>query len=131
MTPDTWGRTFTVACGVTVPSASRTTGMLARFREPFALDGADVFLPESENRRGVEPLCGAYGPAVVAPMAAAIEAGDFRAISFHPAVRVGILPLEEVATFGDPFELFFNVNTPEDLERAGEIEERSRRLDRD
>jgi hypothetical protein len=34
---------------------------------------------------------------------------------------VGILPLEEVATFGDPAELFFNVNTPEDLERARAI----------
>ena len=105
-----------------------TEALIARLAR--GLDAADVFLPESENRRGVEPLCGAYGPAVVAPMAAAIDAGDLRAISFHPAVRVGILPLEEVATFGDPFELFFNVTTPEDLERAGEIEERSRRVDR-
>jgi molybdopterin-guanine dinucleotide biosynthesis protein A len=33
-------------------------------------------------------------------------------------VRVGILSLAEVRTFGDPDELFFNVNTPEDLAQA-------------
>ena len=105
-----------------------TEALIARLAH--GLESADVFLPESENRRGVEPLCGGYGPAVVGPMAASIDRGDFRAVAFHRAVRVGILPLEEVATFGDPFELFFNVNTPEDLERAGEIEERARRRNR-
>ena len=44
--------------------------------------------------------------------------GDLRAIGFHPAVRVGTLPLERVRAFGDPAVLFFNVNAPEDLERA-------------
>jgi len=36
----------------------------------------------------------------------------------HADVLVGILPLLEVRRFGDPDELFFNVNTPEDLDRA-------------
>ncbi len=90
-------------------------------RLALGLESADVFLPESENRRGVEPLCAAYGPGVAEAMAAAIGRGDFRAIAFHDSVRVGILTLEEVATFGDPAELFFNVNTPEDLERARAI----------
>ena len=44
--------------------------------------------------------------------------GDLKAISFHADVRVGILPLAQVKAFGDPDELFFNVNTPDDLERA-------------
>jgi molybdopterin-guanine dinucleotide biosynthesis protein A len=33
-------------------------------------------------------------------------------------VRIGIVPLAQVRGFGDPDELFFNVNTPDDLERA-------------
>jgi molybdopterin-guanine dinucleotide biosynthesis protein A len=94
-----------------------TTGLLVRLAEGLAR--ADAFLPESENRRGVEPLCAAYGPAVAGPMEEAIARGDLRAIAFHDRVRVGILSLAEVANFGNPAELFLNVNTPGDLERAG------------
>jgi molybdopterin-guanine dinucleotide biosynthesis protein A len=78
----------------------------------------DAFLPESDNRRGVEPLCAVYGPACRAAIERRLDAGDLRAIAFHPDVRVGILPLDRVREFGDPDELFFNVNTPDDLGRA-------------
>ena len=78
----------------------------------------EAFLPESDGRRGVEPLCAVYGPACRAAIERRLDAGDLRAIAFHPDVRVGILPLARVREFGDPDELFFNVNTPEDLERA-------------
>jgi molybdopterin-guanine dinucleotide biosynthesis protein A len=78
----------------------------------------DAFLPESDGRRGVEPLCAVYGPACRAAIERRLDAGDLRAIAFHPDVRVGILPLDRVRQFGDPDELFFNVNTPDDLGRA-------------
>ncbi|MFN2572747.1 MAG: molybdenum cofactor guanylyltransferase [Gemmatimonadales bacterium] len=78
----------------------------------------DAFLPESSGRRGLEPLCAVYGPACGPAIAHCLEKGDLRAIAFHPDVRVGILPLAQVQAFGDPDELFFNVNTPDDLERA-------------
>jgi len=78
----------------------------------------DAFLPESDGRRGVEPLCAVYGPACRLPIERRLDAGDFKAIAFHGDVRVGILPLQEVRHFGEPDELFFNVNTPEDLDRA-------------
>jgi molybdopterin-guanine dinucleotide biosynthesis protein A len=78
----------------------------------------DAFLPESSGRRGLEPLCAVYGPACAAAIARRLDAGDLKAISFHADVRVGILPLDQVQAFGDPDELFFNVNTPEDLGRA-------------
>ncbi len=80
--------------------------------------GYDAFLPESDGRRGVEPLCAVYGPACGPAVERQLERGDLRAIGFHPDVKVGTLPLERVRRFGDPNELFFNVNTPEDLERA-------------
>lgn len=78
----------------------------------------DAFLPESDGRRGVEPLCAVYGPACGPAIERQLDRGDLRAIGFHAAVQVGTLPLERVRAFGDPDELFFNVNTPEDLQRA-------------
>jgi molybdenum cofactor guanylyltransferase len=93
-------------------------------RLALGLGPADVCLPEGDNRRGVEPLCAAYGPGTAGPMAAALDRADFRAIGFHAAVRVAILPLEDMASFGSPAELFFNVNTPDDLERARAIDAR-------
>jgi molybdopterin-guanine dinucleotide biosynthesis protein A len=80
--------------------------------------GYDAFLPESDGRRGVEPLCAVYGPACAPAIERQLAQGDLKAIGFHAAVRVGTLPLDRVREFGDPRVLFFNVNTPEDLERA-------------
>ena len=62
-----------------------------------------------------------YGAACRAPIEQALARGDLRAIAFHDAVRAGTLSLEQVRAFGDPGELFFNVNRPEDLARAQEI----------
>jgi molybdopterin-guanine dinucleotide biosynthesis protein A len=79
---------------------------------------SDAFLPESSGPRGLEPLCAVYGPACGPAIARRLDSDDLQAISFHPDVRVGILSLAQVRAFGDPTELFFNVNTPDDLERA-------------
>jgi len=88
--------------------------------------GYDAFLPESDSRRGVEPLCAVYGPACRPAIEQALARGDLRAIAFHDAVRVGTLSLDRVREFGDPGVLFFNVNRPEDLERAEEMWRQSR-----
>jgi molybdopterin-guanine dinucleotide biosynthesis protein A len=85
------------------------------------IDGAgnyDAFLPESSGRRGLEPLCAVYGPRCGPAIEQRLAQGDLKAISFHADVRVGILSLAKVKGFGDPDELFFNVNTPDDLARA-------------
>ncbi|HXY70745.1 MAG TPA: molybdenum cofactor guanylyltransferase [Gemmatimonadales bacterium] len=85
------------------------------------LDGADAALPESDSRRGLEPLCAAYGPACGPAIRAAIARGDARAIGFHRDVRVARLPRADVLQYGDPAVLFFNVNTPDDLARAEQL----------
>jgi len=82
------------------------------------LGAHDAMLPASDGRRGVEPLLAAYGPASLPAIVAALDRGDRRAIAFHDAVRVGILPLERVRTHGDPSLLFLNVNSPEELAHA-------------
>lgn len=75
----------------------------------------DVVVPESDSHRGVEPLCGYYGPACVGPIARQLDAGDLRVIGFYDAVRVVRVPLDTIRRIGDPDILFHNVNTPDDL----------------
>jgi molybdopterin-guanine dinucleotide biosynthesis protein A len=79
---------------------------------------ADLCLPESHGPRGLEPACGAYGPATGPAIAAALDAGRLRAVDFHDRVKVGILPTSRVSAWGDPDLLFFNVNTADDLAEA-------------
>ena len=86
--------------------------------------GCDAFLPESDGRRGVEPLCAVYGPACGPAIERQLARHDLRAIGFHADVKVGTLPLERVRGCGDPDVLFFNVNTPADLERAEAVWQR-------
>ena len=93
-----------------------TPGLLRALVDGSA--GYDAFLPESDGKRGVEPLCAVYGPACAPAIERRLARGDLKAIGFHPEVKVGTLPLERVREFGEPDVLFFNVNTPEDLERA-------------
>ena len=81
----------------------------------------DAMLPQSDGRRGVEPLCAAYGPACGPAISASLDAGDLRAIGFHPRIRVGILPLDQVRALAAPELLFFNVNTADDLARADQL----------
>jgi molybdopterin-guanine dinucleotide biosynthesis protein A len=81
----------------------------------------DAMLPRSDGRRGVEPLCAAYGPACAAAIAASLEEGDLRAIGFHRRIQVGTLPLEAIRELADPDLLFFNVNTADDLARADQL----------
>jgi molybdopterin-guanine dinucleotide biosynthesis protein A len=81
----------------------------------------DAMLPQSDGRRGVEPLCAAYGPACAPAISASLDEGDLRAIGFHQRIRVGILSLDRVRALAEPDLLFFNVNTADDLARADEL----------
>lgn len=82
------------------------------------LASADAVLPESGSRRGLEPLCAAYGAACGPAIRSALARGDRRAIGFHGEVRVARLTGGVVLKYGDPDVLFFNVNAPEDLQHA-------------
>lgn len=85
------------------------------------LERYDALLPESGGPRGVEPLCAGYAAACGPAIGASLDAGDLRAVAFHPGITIGILPLADVRRFGDPDLLFFNVNTAEDLAKANEL----------
>ncbi len=75
---------------------------------------ADVAVPESDSRRGLEPLCAFYTPACVPAIEHRIAAGDRRVIAFYDDVRVARLGADQVSRFGDPALLFMNINTPEE-----------------
>lgn len=90
--------------------------LLARLR--VLGDGADIAVPESGSRRGVEPLCAYYAPSCLPAIERSLDAGDRRVVGFHGQLRVARLPAGAVAAYGDPDILFMNVNTPDDLARA-------------
>jgi molybdenum cofactor guanylyltransferase len=75
-------------------------------------------VPEAGGR--LHPLLARYDPTATDGLSDALAA---RA-SVHEAVRQAgaqIVPEDEIARFGDPERLLFNVNTPADLARAEEL----------
>ncbi len=95
--------------------------LIARLAQ--GLETADVCIPASGGRRGLEPLCAGYGPACGPAMAEALDRGDLRAIAFHPAVRVTVLGPEDLSPVAGeaPDRIWFNVNTAEELEHANRM----------
>ncbi len=93
-------------------------GLLMELRA--AGEGADVAVPESGSRRGLEPLCAYYGPACIPAIERRLDADDRRVIGFFGDVRVARLDASVVARFGDPSVIFMNVNTPDELGLAEE-----------
>jgi molybdopterin-guanine dinucleotide biosynthesis protein A len=67
---------------------------------------------------GIEPLCALYGPAALAALGRRVERGR---LALHALLAEGlaarVLEGEELARFGEPGEVFLNLNTPEDWER--------------
>lgn len=80
------------------------------------LDGADAVVPTPEQVP--QPLCAAYAPSCLAAVQARLAAGERRMTSFWSDVAVRRLGSSDFAAFGDPRDLFRNLNTPEDLHRA-------------
>ncbi|MEP7088123.1 MAG: molybdenum cofactor guanylyltransferase [Gemmatimonadota bacterium] len=92
-------------------------GLLAELREMG--EDADVVAPESgSSRRGLEPLCAYYSQACIAPIERSIDADDRRVIGFFDQVRLARLGLDVVRKYGDPDQLFMNVNSPDELALA-------------
>ena len=60
-------------------------------------------------------------PPTRAPIQAALDDEDYRTTAFHDRVRVGRVSLDQVKEFGDPEMLFFNINVPDDVDRADEL----------
>ena len=81
-----------------------------------ACGGFDALVPVVGGRE--QPLCAVYARSCLRAISDALAQGCRRVADFYPRVHLWRLAEEEVAHFGRPEVLFFNVNTPEDLELA-------------
>ncbi|MQA90332.1 MAG: NTP transferase domain-containing protein [Gemmatimonas sp.] len=85
-------------------------------------------VPMSTGPLGHEPLFGWYSVDVLPLLDSVLNAGRFATHEFVASLSaVDHVPLSVVRTIGDPDLLFFNVNTPGDLEVARRKEDANRR----
>lgn len=100
---------------------------------PSARDERKAIMPSRERieptakELHLHPLHAVYSKNCLAPMENAIQRGDLRMISFHADVRVRVVPQREIDKFDPQHISFWNVNTPEELIRAGAYLESDRR----
>jgi molybdopterin-guanine dinucleotide biosynthesis protein A len=80
-----------------------------------AAEDYDAVVPVVGGRP--EPLCAVYRSTCLDAVRRCLETGGRKMTSFWPEVRVRTVGQEELAAFGDPGDLFRNVNTPEDYDR--------------
>ena len=102
-----------VACDM--PFAS--PALLEAANRLMVQEGTDVVIPDSGD--GLEPLHAVYRRATCLPaIESAIDADQWRLISWFPQVNVRVLQPDEVK-FHDPSGLaFWNLNTPEEFAEA-------------
>jgi molybdopterin-guanine dinucleotide biosynthesis protein A len=81
------------------------------------LAGADADWVVPRWSEGLEPLCALWGPAALAVLAQRAEHGLYalHELAGDPGLKILFLEGERLAAFGRPEEIFWNVNTPDDL----------------
>lgn len=75
----------------------------------------DVFVPRHGER--IEPLCAVYAKTVLGPLSEQLARGVKRIDEFYARVRTGYLDVQD-HSFGDPAQIFLNLNTPQELDKA-------------
>ena len=79
-------------------------------------DGADVVVPVVEGRP--EPTHALYSRECLPFIEERLRAGELKITGFYGGVMVRYVEEEEIRPFDPELLSFFNVNSPEDLERA-------------
>jgi molybdopterin-guanine dinucleotide biosynthesis protein A len=77
--------------------------------------GFDAVVPTLEH--GFEPLFALYAKNCLGPMRELLESGNFCAYGYFPQIRIRYVKDEELARLDRDGRSFWNVNTPDDLER--------------
>ena len=81
--------------------------------------GIDVVIPETET--GIEPLCAVYSKKCLVPAERNLRRKNFQIRRMFKKLRVRTVS-QKVLTACDPERIsFFNINTPEDLDKARQI----------
>jgi len=84
-----------------------------------AAGGVDAVVPTVADRS--QPLCAVYARGCLLAIGQALSSGRRRVDSFFADVQVRRIAEAELARFGSPERLFFNVNTPHDLAQAQQM----------
>lgn len=101
-----------------------TAPLLARL-VALADDEYDAVVPRTDD--GPQPLCAVYARRLVEPVGRRVESGHLKVQDLFGAIRVRELGPDEIASIDPDGRLFFNVNTPGDLEQAVRLAARTDR----
>lgn len=84
--------------------------------------GYDAVVPCGAGR--FEPLHTLYCPSCLSTIEESLRQGNLKLADLLSRLRLRKITEEEVSRFGDPRLLFFNVNTPQDLQSASQMAHR-------
>lgn len=110
-----YGIVAVVACDLPFFSPELASYML----EIQASEGVDAVVPAHDG--WIEPLVAVYTAACRLPMRGLLASGNRRVAELLSMVKVRYLPEAEYRRFGDTGRLFFNINSPGDLELARKL----------
>ncbi len=106
-----------VACDMPFVNAQ----LLAHQRNILFSENVDVVVPATP--RGLEPLHAVYRRETCLPIVKeALDQGKERLISWYSEVKVRVLTRDEIKPFDPDGLIFLNINTPEELFRAENME---------
>jgi molybdopterin-guanine dinucleotide biosynthesis protein A len=105
--------TLIVACDLPFVSRPFLAFLLARALEA---DAADVVVPRSGDR--LHPLCATYNRRVREAVDRRVASGTLAVRALFDEVRVDVVDPAVVAAFDPDGVMFWNVNTPDEYERA-------------
>ncbi|AOY59678.1 MULTISPECIES: NTP transferase domain-containing protein [Desulfococcus] len=107
----TYTHAFVAACDTPFLNRGLVEEVLQRIEPQF-----DIIIPKT--REGFEPLCAVYARRCLAPMERSLSRDNFKIRGLFNKLKVRTVS-EKVVLKHDPEKIsFFNVNTPEDLEKA-------------
>lgn len=110
---------WTLALGCDMPFV--TTPFLTYLCGLADRGDAEAVVPRSAD--GLQPLCAAYSAHSVAVIRRQIEGQSLKMTDLLSKLRVREVPASDVAAFDPRGTLFFNINSPEDYQRALELAE--------
>ncbi|PKM47260.1 MAG: molybdenum cofactor guanylyltransferase [Firmicutes bacterium HGW-Firmicutes-8] len=78
--------------------------------------GYDAVVPRL--RKYYQPLFAVYSKTCLTAIENHLKQGQNKIFSFYSDVKTRFIGIDEIGLFGDPEKIFFNVNTPVDLDLA-------------
>lgn len=102
---------FVTACDTPLLRPEVIQLLMAEVRED-----TDIVIPQTAE--GLEPLCAIYSRRCLEPITRQLERGDYRIRSFFQRMNLRRVAEDKLRRVDPDLRSFYNINTPEDLERA-------------